>query len=148
MPTFEGLLETWDGETAVIRRDHASGAWIFICLHSTRLVAPGRNRGVACHDECVSEPCPLETREDVAELAVVLNQARRKMRRDPIAAPRQPLAHASVASIPFRGDAVTVIFTSRGTCALSSSTMRADGKTSYRRLAEVEGVRLPDGLVD
>ena len=34
--TFEELLETWDGETAVIHRDGESGAWIFICLHSTR----------------------------------------------------------------------------------------------------------------
>jgi leucine dehydrogenase len=35
--TFEELLERWDGEQAVIRRDAASGAWIFICMHSTRL---------------------------------------------------------------------------------------------------------------
>jgi leucine dehydrogenase len=35
--TFEDLLETWDGEQAVIRRDRESGGWIFICMHSTRL---------------------------------------------------------------------------------------------------------------
>ena len=35
--TFEELLEAWDGETAVIRRDRESGGWIFVCLHSTRL---------------------------------------------------------------------------------------------------------------
>jgi leucine dehydrogenase len=35
--TFEELLERWDGEQAVIRRDAGSGAWIFICMHSTRL---------------------------------------------------------------------------------------------------------------
>ena len=34
--TFEELLETWDGETAVIHRDRESGSWIFVCLHSTR----------------------------------------------------------------------------------------------------------------
>jgi leucine dehydrogenase len=34
--SFEELLAGWDGETAVIRRDRASGAWIFICIHSTR----------------------------------------------------------------------------------------------------------------
>jgi len=34
--TFESLLEAWDGETAVIHRDRESGAWIFVCLHSTR----------------------------------------------------------------------------------------------------------------
>ncbi|HET6869813.1 MAG TPA: Glu/Leu/Phe/Val dehydrogenase dimerization domain-containing protein [Solirubrobacteraceae bacterium] len=36
MSAFEELLETWDGETAVIRRDRETGGWIFICLHSTR----------------------------------------------------------------------------------------------------------------
>jgi leucine dehydrogenase len=35
--TFEELLERWDGEQAVIHRDPESGAWIFICMHSTRL---------------------------------------------------------------------------------------------------------------
>jgi leucine dehydrogenase len=39
--TFEELLETWEGETAVIHRDRESGAWIFICLHSTRLGPAG-----------------------------------------------------------------------------------------------------------
>jgi leucine dehydrogenase len=36
MPDFQQLLETWDGETAVIRRDRETGGWIFICIHSTR----------------------------------------------------------------------------------------------------------------
>jgi glutamate dehydrogenase/leucine dehydrogenase len=35
--TFEDLLERWDGEHAVIRRDRESGGWIFICMHSTQL---------------------------------------------------------------------------------------------------------------
>ena len=37
MATFEDLLEHWDGEQAVIRRDRESGGWIFICMHSTQL---------------------------------------------------------------------------------------------------------------
>jgi leucine dehydrogenase len=36
MSDFQQLLDTWDGETAVIRRDRETGGWIFICLHSTR----------------------------------------------------------------------------------------------------------------
>ena len=36
MPTFEQLLESWDGETAIVHPDRESGSWIFICLHSTR----------------------------------------------------------------------------------------------------------------
>ena len=36
MPTFEELLESWDGETVVVHPDRESRAWIFICVHSTR----------------------------------------------------------------------------------------------------------------
>ncbi len=32
---FEELLENWDGEHAVVRFDPESGAWMFVCLHST-----------------------------------------------------------------------------------------------------------------
>jgi leucine dehydrogenase len=32
---FEGLLASWDGEHAVARHDAESGAWMFVCLHST-----------------------------------------------------------------------------------------------------------------
>jgi leucine dehydrogenase len=41
MPTFEELLESWDGESVVIHRDRESNGWIFICLHSTRLGPAG-----------------------------------------------------------------------------------------------------------
>jgi leucine dehydrogenase len=34
---FESLLEGWDGEHAVVRHDSESGAWIFVCVHSTVL---------------------------------------------------------------------------------------------------------------
>jgi glutamate dehydrogenase/leucine dehydrogenase len=32
---FEELLEGWDGEQAVVRFDRESGAWMFVCIHST-----------------------------------------------------------------------------------------------------------------
>jgi glutamate dehydrogenase/leucine dehydrogenase len=38
---FEELLEGWDGEEAVIRYDRESGAWIFVCVHSTALGPAG-----------------------------------------------------------------------------------------------------------
>ena len=41
MASFEALLETWDGETAVVRRDRETGGWIFVCIHSTRLGPAG-----------------------------------------------------------------------------------------------------------
>lgn len=34
---MERLLRQWDGETTLIRRDVATGAWIVIAIHSTRL---------------------------------------------------------------------------------------------------------------
>ncbi len=37
---FEDLLRGWDGEEAVIRYDADSGAWMFVCVHSTAL-GPG-----------------------------------------------------------------------------------------------------------
>ncbi len=41
MATFEELLERWDGEQAVISHDRASGAWMFVCIDSTRLGPAG-----------------------------------------------------------------------------------------------------------
>jgi len=38
---FEELLRDWDGEEAVVRFDRESGAWMFVCVHSTA-------RGPAC----------------------------------------------------------------------------------------------------
>jgi leucine dehydrogenase len=38
---FEHLLAGWDGEHAVVRHDEDSGAWIFVCVHSTVLGPAG-----------------------------------------------------------------------------------------------------------
>jgi glutamate dehydrogenase/leucine dehydrogenase len=38
---FEELLERWEGEAAVIRFDAESGAWMFVCIHSTALGPAG-----------------------------------------------------------------------------------------------------------
>ncbi len=35
MTAFEDLLRAWDGEQAVIRYDEPTGAWMFVCVHST-----------------------------------------------------------------------------------------------------------------
>ena len=34
---MEDLLAAWDGESVSIHRDRATGIWMFICVHSTRL---------------------------------------------------------------------------------------------------------------
>jgi leucine dehydrogenase len=33
---FEDLIRAWDGEEIAIHYDHPSGAWMFVCIHSTR----------------------------------------------------------------------------------------------------------------
>lgn len=37
MPDFDTLLENWEGESLVARRDEVGRAWIFIAIHSSRL---------------------------------------------------------------------------------------------------------------
>jgi len=50
VPTFEELLERWGGEQVVIHHDAQSGAWIFICLHSTRLGPAGGGTRMKVYD--------------------------------------------------------------------------------------------------
>src|SRR4029079_10155905 len=38
---FESVLAGWDGERAVVRHDAESGAWMFVCVHSTALGPAG-----------------------------------------------------------------------------------------------------------
>jgi leucine dehydrogenase len=63
MSTFEELLATWDGETAVIHRDRESGAWIFLCLHSTRLGPAGGGTRMKVY------ATPAEALEDAMRLS-------------------------------------------------------------------------------
>ena len=51
MTTFEHLLDGWDGEWAVVRRDAESGGWIFVCIHSTRLGPAGGGTRMKVYDE-------------------------------------------------------------------------------------------------
>jgi leucine dehydrogenase len=33
---LEDLIRSWDGEEVALRYDHPSGAWMFVCIHSTK----------------------------------------------------------------------------------------------------------------
>jgi leucine dehydrogenase len=48
---FEDLLRTWDGEEAVIRFDEPSGAWMFVCVHSTVLGPAGGGTRMRVYDQ-------------------------------------------------------------------------------------------------
>lgn len=50
MASFEELLDGWDGEQVVIHRDHESGAWMFICVHSTRRGPAGGGTRMKTYD--------------------------------------------------------------------------------------------------
>jgi leucine dehydrogenase len=47
---FEDLLRRWDGEEVVIRYDEPSGAWIFVCVHSTALGPAGGGTRMRVYD--------------------------------------------------------------------------------------------------
>jgi leucine dehydrogenase len=63
VPTFEELLEQWDGEQLVIRRDAESGAWIFVAFHSTRLGPAAGGTRMKVYD------APADGLQDVMRLA-------------------------------------------------------------------------------
>ena len=48
---FEDLLRRWDGEEAVIRYDKPSGAWIFVCVHSTARGPAGGGTRMRVYDQ-------------------------------------------------------------------------------------------------
>jgi leucine dehydrogenase len=48
---FEELLQRWDGEEAVIRYDAPSGAWMFVCVHSTVLGPAGGGTRMRVYEE-------------------------------------------------------------------------------------------------
>src|SRR5437588_10357140 len=47
---FEELPRRWDGEEAVIRYDAESGAWMFVCIHSTALGPAGGGTRMRVYD--------------------------------------------------------------------------------------------------
>jgi leucine dehydrogenase len=60
---FEDLLRRWDGEHAVIRHDPESGAWMLVCIHSTRLGPAMGGTRLKAYDG------PAEALEDALRLA-------------------------------------------------------------------------------
>ena len=65
---FEELLETWDGETVVVHRDRESGAWIFVCLHSTRLGPAGGGTRMKVYET------PAEALQDAMRLSAAMTR--------------------------------------------------------------------------
>ena len=60
---FEDLLRRWDGEHAVVRHDAATGTWMLVCIHSTRLGPAMGGTRLKQYDE------PAQALEDGLRLA-------------------------------------------------------------------------------
>jgi leucine dehydrogenase len=68
VPTFEELLEAWDGEMAVIRRDRDSDVWMFVCVHSTRLGPAGGGTRMKVYET------PAEALQDAMRLSAAMTR--------------------------------------------------------------------------
>jgi leucine dehydrogenase len=68
MSAFEELLESWDGETVVIHPDRETGAWIFICVHSTRLGPAGGGTRMKAYG------APAEGLQDAMRLSAAMTR--------------------------------------------------------------------------
>ena len=44
---LEDLIREWDGEEVLVGFDEPSGTWMFVCIHSTRVVAGCANNQLA-----------------------------------------------------------------------------------------------------
>jgi glutamate dehydrogenase/leucine dehydrogenase len=65
---FEGLLANWDGEHAVVRRDDESGAWMFVCVHSTALGPSGGGTRLRVY------PTPADGLADAMRLSAAMTR--------------------------------------------------------------------------
>jgi len=65
---FEELLRSWDGEEAVIRFDPESGAWIFVCIHSTALGPAGGGTRMRAY------PAPADGLADAMRLSAAMTR--------------------------------------------------------------------------
>ncbi len=65
---FEELLREWDGEEAVVRFDRDSGAWMFVCIHSTVRGPAGGGTRMRVYDE------PSDGLADAMRLSAAMTQ--------------------------------------------------------------------------
>ncbi len=65
---FEDLLRDWDGEEAVIRYDAESGAWMFVCVHSTALGPAGGGTRLRVY------PTPADGLADAMRLSAAMTR--------------------------------------------------------------------------
>jgi leucine dehydrogenase len=60
---LDGVIRSWDGEQVVVRFDHATGTWMFVCIHSTARGPAGGGTRMKTY------ATPAEALEDATRLA-------------------------------------------------------------------------------
>ena len=91
---FEELLGRWDGEETVIRFDEPSGAWIFVCIHSTVLGPAGGGTRMRVYKQPADGLADAMRLSRAMTLKMALANAERGGGKAVLAVPELPTGHA------------------------------------------------------
>jgi leucine dehydrogenase len=104
---FEELLRHWDGEETVIRFDEPSGAWIFVCVHSTVLGPAGGGTRMRVYDQPADGLADAMRLSQAMTRKMALANADRGGGKAVLAVPALPTGDARRALLLRYGDLVT-----------------------------------------
>jgi leucine dehydrogenase len=104
---FEDLLRSWDGEETVIRFDEPSGAWIFVCVHSTVLGPAGGGTRMRVYEQPADGLADAMRLSQAMTVKMALANADRGGGKAVLAVPALPTGEARRALLLRYGDLVT-----------------------------------------
>jgi glutamate dehydrogenase/leucine dehydrogenase len=104
---FEDLLRAWDGEEAIIRFDEPSGAWMFVCVHSTALGPAGGGTRMRVYDRPADGLADAMRLSQAMTLKMALANAARGGGKAVLAVPELPTGDARRKLLLRYGELVT-----------------------------------------
>jgi leucine dehydrogenase len=104
---FEDLLRRWDGEETVIRFDEPSGAWIFVCVHSTVLGPAGGGTRMRVYEQPADGLADAMRLSQAMTVKMALANADRGGGKAVLAVPALPTGDARRTLLLRYGDLVT-----------------------------------------
>jgi len=104
---FEDLLRRWDGEETVIRFDEPSGAWIFVCIHSTVLGPAGGGTRMRVYEQPADGLADAMRLSQAMTVKMALANADRGGGKAVLAVPALPTGEARRTLLLRYGDLVT-----------------------------------------
>jgi glutamate dehydrogenase/leucine dehydrogenase len=104
---FEDLLRAWDGEEAIIRFDEPSGAWMFVCVHSTALGPAGGGTRMRIYDRPADGLADAMRLSQAMTLKMALANAARGGGKAVLAVPELPTGDARRKLLLRYGELVT-----------------------------------------